>query len=75
MTGERITGTVKFWSVDRGYGFLVPDVSGPDVFCHVIDLQKSGIKAAQKHDRVSFVVVYDADRRGRTLARDIKLIA
>lgn len=32
--GTPITGVVKAWYEDKGFGFLMPDGGGPDVFCH-----------------------------------------
>jgi len=38
------TGRVKFFNTDRGFGFILPDEGGPDVFVHVHDLEAVGIK-------------------------------
>lgn len=32
--GTPLTGVVKAWYEDKGFGFLMPDGGGPDVFCH-----------------------------------------
>jgi cold shock protein len=38
------TGRVKFFNTDRGFGFILPDDSGPDVFVHVHDVETAGMK-------------------------------
>ena len=38
------TGRVKFLNTDRGFGFILPDEGGPDVFVHVHDVETAGMK-------------------------------
>merc|ERR1719150_182959 len=38
QTGVTLTGTVKRWDIQKGFGFIVPDGGGPDVFVHAREL-------------------------------------
>ncbi len=40
--GARVSGTVKFFNPDKGYGFIRRD-GGQDVFVHANELRKSGV--------------------------------
>lgn len=52
---ERITGTVKWFSGEKGYGFITPE-EGPDVFVHFSEIQSGGFRTLNEGDRVEFAV-------------------
>lgn len=59
---SRLTGTVKFFSEQKGFGFI--EVSGhPDVFVHATALEASRMNVLAKGQRVSFET--EPDRKGR----------
>ena len=65
------TGVVKFFSLNGGYGFIVDDETGNDVFVHVEKLKKSDLIELNKGDKVSFL----QNKKGaRFYASDIKLL-
>lgn len=60
---DRITGTVKFFNVTKGFGFIQPEDGSKDVFIHVSALERAGIHGINEGDKLSFVL--EDDRRGR----------
>jgi CspA family cold shock protein len=57
------TGTVKFFNMDKGFGFLTPDDGGADIFVHISALQASGIQSLRDGQKVSFDT--EPDKRGK----------
>ena len=55
-SSDRETGTVKWFNVRKGYGFITRD-SGDDVFVHFRNIEGSGRRAIEEEQRVSFVVI------------------
>jgi CspA family cold shock protein len=64
-------GTVKFFNMQRGYGFISPEDGGPDIFLHISALEAAGMRSVAEGDRVSFDAVMDP-RKGKTNAQNIK---
>ncbi len=52
---ERITGTVKWFNSQKGFGFIERE-NGPDVFVHYSGIVGGGYRELNEGDRVEFVV-------------------
>ena len=51
------TGTVKWFSDDKGFGFVTPDEAGKDLFVHHSGIAGDGFKSLNEGDKAS----YDAE--------------
>ncbi len=49
-------GTVKFFRPDQGYGFVMPDEGGKDIYVPVEALQRSELDSLERNQRVRLVV-------------------
>ena len=61
-----ITGTVKFFNADKGYGFIAPDGQGQDAFVHISAVERAGMATLEKDQRVSYEL--EQDKRGKMAA-------
>lgn len=66
------TGTVKWYAMDKGYGFIIPDNGGQDVFLHASELTRAGIPAVKEGDRVSYDL--HEKKNGKIAAQNVGLI-
>jgi cold shock protein len=48
------TGTVKWFSNDKGFGFIVPDDQSPDLFVHHSSIVGDGFHSLAEGSKVSF---------------------
>lgn len=67
------TGTVKWFNVRKGYGFIVPDEGDKDVFVHITAVQEAGLEGLQEGQKVTYNL--KEGQNGRTLASEIKVIS
>jgi cold shock protein len=61
--GMRHSGTVKFFNQAKGFGFIIPDDGGADIFVHVSAVQRSGLETLADGARVSYET--EPDKRGK----------
>jgi CspA family cold shock protein len=58
-----MSGTVKFFNGERGYGFIKPDDGGRDVFVHITAVEQAGMKSLNEGQRIQFDV--EPDKKGK----------
>jgi len=65
------TGVVKFFNVQKGYGFIAVDGGGTDVFVHASAVERSGMHTLVEGQKVSFEIVQDK-RSGKSSAENLQ---
>ena len=66
-------GTVKFFNNTKGFGFIVQDGGGPDVFVHISAVERAGMSNLNEGQKLSFDV--EADRRsGKSAATNLQTV-
>ncbi|MEO0063012.1 MAG: hypothetical protein RLZZ08_1572, partial [Pseudomonadota bacterium] len=63
LTGEKATGTVKFFNAMKGFGFITRDDGKEDAFVHISAVERSGLNGINEGDRFEFDL--EVDRRGK----------
>ncbi len=65
------TDTVKWFNSDKGYGFIQPDASGPDVFVHISAVEQAGLRSLNEGQKLLYEVVADK-RSGKASAGNLR---
>eukprot|EP00294_Goniomonas_avonlea_P001893 CAMPEP_0114555852 /NCGR_PEP_ID=MMETSP0114-20121206/8971_1 /TAXON_ID=31324 /ORGANISM="Goniomonas sp, Strain m" /LENGTH=291 /DNA_ID=CAMNT_0001741007 /DNA_START=14 /DNA_END=889 /DNA_ORIENTATION=+ len=72
-SGEKVTGTVKRWNMERGFGFITPSDESEDIFVHFSAIEgMTGNKQLPEGETVYFEVVTGADGRKKAVNVTIK---
>jgi CspA family cold shock protein len=58
-----LDGTVKWFNGEKGFGFVVTEDGGKDVFVHISVLEKAGLRSLAEGQRISMRVVQTAKGR------------
>ncbi len=66
LTGEKASGTVKFFNAMKGFGFIQRDDGQPDAFVHISAVERAGMTSLNEGDRLEFEI--EVDRRGKHAA-------
>lgn len=65
------TGTVKWFNPTKGFGFIVPDQGGKDVFVHISAVEKAGLKTLNEGQKVEFEM---QENRGKQAAVNLRVV-
>ena len=65
-------GTVKFFNMARGYGFIEPEDGSKDAFVHISALERGGISSLSEGQKVEYEL--QPGRNGKSSAENIKLV-
>lgn len=72
---NRMTGTVKWFNDQKGYGFITPDDANvnesKDVFVHISAVERAGLRGLSEGQRVEFEL---QENRGKTSAAGLKVL-
>jgi CspA family cold shock protein len=63
-------GTVKWFNATKGFGFIMPQGGGKDVFVHITAVQAAGLNGLDENQKVSYDVMTE---RGKEAATNLKL--
>jgi CspA family cold shock protein len=67
------TGTVKFFNSQKGFGFIVQDGGGPEVFVHISAVEQAGMSNLNEGQKLSFDVQAD-QRSGKSAAANLQAV-
>jgi len=63
------TGTVKFFNVQKGFGFITPSDGSRDVFVHISAVERAGMHTLNEGQHISYDIVTD---RGKQAAANLQ---
>lgn len=65
------SGTVKWFNPTKGFGFIVPEDGGNDVFVHISAVEQAGLKTLDEGQKVQFEL---QDNKGRQAAANLQVV-
>ncbi|HQS18307.1 cold-shock protein [Reyranella sp.] len=67
------TGTVKWFNIQKGFGFIQPDNGGADAFVHISAVERAGMGTLNEGQKVEYELVSDR-RSGKMSADNLKSV-
>ena len=68
---DQQTGTVKWFSDQKGFGFIQPYSGGDDVFVHISAVESAGMRTLKEGLRISYDLQHDP-KKGKNSAANLK---
>lgn len=65
-------GTVKWFNVEKGYGFIAPEEGGTDAFVHISAVERSGMRVLVEGQQVEYEL--GMSKQGKPAAQNLKVI-
>jgi CspA family cold shock protein len=66
------TGTVKWFNLTKGYGFIQPSDGGADAFVHISAVERAGLRSLSEGQKVEYELT--PGRNGKSSAENLVLI-
>jgi cold shock protein len=66
-------GTVKWFNLDKGYGFIQPDDGSKDVFVHISAVEQAGMRSLNEGQKISYELASDS-RTGKASATQLQSV-
>lgn len=66
-------GVVKFFSVDKQFGFILPEDGGGDVFVRLTALQQAGLRNLVEGQEIEFDTVTNKEGKSKAINLSIEL--
>lgn len=63
-------GKVKWFNTQKGFGFIVPDDGGKDVFVHISAVERSGLRGLAENQVIEYELQTE---KGKTAAVNLKV--
>ena len=63
-------GTIKFFNMAKGFGFITPDSGGKDVFVHISAVERAGLSGLNEGQAIEYEEVAN---KGKTSAENLKV--
>ena len=65
-------GTVKWFNMAKGFGFIAPEDGSKDAFVHISALERAGIGTLNEGQKVEYEL--QPGQNGKSSAEDLKLV-
>jgi CspA family cold shock protein len=65
------TGTVKFFNVQKGFGFIEPEDGSKDAFVHISAVEQAGLRALNEGQKVNYEL--ETGRNGKAAAVNLSI--